>query len=599
MPTPSDHPYKVKPPVSGTAEDIRLFVNLIMDHFWFVITVTLVVFAVTSIVVFRMSDVYTATTKIMLGESDKSALSFKEISQDGEVRPQRGDVSQIEVLTSRPVLVRTVQELELQKHYAVPESEYADISAADELKDCLEANLVRNTQVVALSIKDSNPKMAAAIANSMANHFIRETYLRKLYRSEQLLKWLPNAGQQLKEGAALDQLTELDDPRIIESLPSVMNDPVIAQIRQQLVELDSEIQELSKRYKEKHPKMKELNAKMSYLKSEMKIQTEKIIMNLKAGLSGAFGVNNIQVIEKAEIPYKPSGPKRLLIIAAATVGAFLISLFLAGVQGKMNQKVRSSESLSHLSIPFLGYLPTFKNLDQKGKSFLRALNFQSREWDDVINFKSSVVFSMPAERKKRLLLTSVLPNEGKSTVASLLAVSLAQSGESVLLVDLDMRRSSLDKKFKIVNEVGLSNFLIGDVSLEEAVQLIPDVDGLSVMTAGKHTPNPAMLLSSLALDRLFQEADARYDKIIFDAPPALHISDALNLTSKVHGTVLVFQSGKVHEDVARKLIEKIKLSQGEVIGAVINQTNLKELGHSYYQHYNEYSRYYKHLPIKK
>lgn len=594
---------KPRPQNTSTVEDIRQFFGLIADHRWFVFTLTALVLAGTSIVLYRLPDVYTASTKLMVGESEKNPLSFKEISQDGEVRQQRGDVSQIEVLTSRSVLLRAVQELGLERHYAVPATDYSVVSAADELKENISASLVRNTQVIVLSVKDTNPKMAAGIANSLAQNFIREAYLRKLYRSEQLLKWLPNGAKDLKEGMSLDKLTQLDDPEIVQSLPSVMNDPVIGQIRQQIVSLDSEIQELSKRYKVKHPKMKELNAKMVYLKSEMKMQTEKIIVNLKAGLSGAFGVNNIQVIEEAEIPYEPSGPKRLLIIAGATCGAFILSVLFAGIQTKLNQKIRSSESLGRLWIPFLGYLPTIhgieKNSGKKTKGMAQALNFQSREWDDVVNFKSSVIFSLPAEKKKKILLTSVLPNEGKSTVSSLLSIALAQMGEKVLLIDVDMRRPSLHEKFGMPNQVGLSNYLTGGAEWGAVIQPVKDFPGLDLMTSGQRTPNPGMLLSSEAIDRLMKEAEAKYDKIIFDAPPALHIGDALNLTSKVHGTVLVFQSGKVHEDVARKLIDKIKMSNGEVIGAVINRTNLRELGHEYSKYYNEYSRYYNHLPAKK
>lgn len=599
---PENAAMKPRPQSATTVEDIRSFLGLIADHRWFVLTLTALALATSSIILYRLPDVYTATTKLMLGDSEKNPLSFKEISQDGEVRQQRGDVSQIEVLTSRSVLMRAVTELGLEKHYKISPSDYSVVSAADELKENISASLVRNTQVIVLSVKDTDRKLAASIANALAQNFIREAYLRKLYRSEQLLKWLPNAGKELQEGVSLDKLTQLDDPEIVQSLPSVMNDPVVGQIRQQIVSLDSEIQELSKRYKAKHPKMKELNAKMAYLKSEMKMQTEKIIVNLKAGLSGAFGVNNIQVIEEAEIPYEPSGPKRLMIIAGTTLGTFFLSVLFAGIRTKLNQKIRSSESLGRLWIPFLGYLPTIRGLesnsDIKNKLLAQALDFQSREWDDVVSFKSSVVFSLPAEKKKKLLLTSVLPNEGKSTVSSLLSIALAQMGEKVLLVDVDMRRPSLHEKFGVPNQIGLSNYLIGGVDWNEAVQPIKDFPGLDIMTSGQRTPNPAMLLSSDAIDRLLRDAETKYDKIIFDAPPALHIGDALNLTSKVHGTVLVFQSGKVHEDIARKLIDKIKMSNGEVIGAVINRTNLRELGHEYSKYYNEYSRYYKHLPTK-
>src|SRR3990167_22269 len=177
---------------------------------------------------------------------------------------------------------------------------------------------------------------------------------------------------------------------------------------------------------------------------------------------------------------------------------------------------------------------------------------------------------MPAERSKVILCTSTIPEEGKTTVASLLGMSLAHSGERVLLIDADMRKPALHRIFRLDNQAGLSNCLIGSSRWREVIHEIDQAPGLFVMTAGKTAPNPPILLNSSTVDGLLQELEMDFTKIIFDVPPSFHIVDGLILAKKVQGIVMIFRAGQVHQGAGKKMKEKIVLANGTLIGAIVN-----------------------------
>lgn len=580
------------------------------EHIWNVLclrrnvifSMTAIVFALSTIVAFQLRKTYTAETTLLVEKVDESPFSFKELLfAMGESGPTFYE-TKVGLLKSFPILEMTVEQLDLVKHYQkIFRKLKTKRDAALILKKRVRANLMGRTQIIRVEVRDRDPEMAAKIANAIAENFIKESWRDRLFVSEQLLKWFPNEANALQGGSPINQLQQLDRNEVISSLPSITQDPVIQRLRQDQVKVDSELRELSRRYTEEHPKMKELRGRAEYLQGEMKVQVEKIVMGLKAGLSGEFNVNSLRVVETAVPPQRPSGPKRLLIIIGWTLIAFLFSGWFTILLDHLNRQIRREEDLREFPMTFLGYFPLVAEFEEKHSQasmmstppiLLDAVHSKMRFMDDLTNIRTSLLFSMPAEQGKLLLCTSASPGEGKTTLSGLMGISLAQTGAKVLLVDADMRNPSLHKVLGIANEEGLSDYLVGSSSGKEIIRQVERYPHLDVITAGKRPPNPAILLGSQAMSGLLAELSQDYEKILFDAPPALHIADAVILAQRMHGAILIFQAGKIHRDAARKLVEKLQMTHGLLVSAVINQVQYHKLDSHYHRYYHEYGKYY-------
>ncbi|MGX7288467.1 CpsD/CapB family tyrosine-protein kinase [Enterococcus devriesei] len=197
--------------------------------------------------------------------------------------------------------------------------------------------------------------------------------------------------------------------------------------------------------------------------------------------------------------------------------------------------------------------------------------------------RTNIQFASSADRQiKTLVVTSSGPGEGKSTTSANLAVVFANSGQSVLLVDADMRKSTVHKTFQLTNNVGLSNVLSSDMGVKEAVQrsVVPN---LYVMTSGPKAPNPSELLGSTRMDQLIMELRDSYDFIIFDMPPIVAVTDAQIMASKADGTLLVVRENVTRKDSLQKARELLSMVNANVLGAVFNgSTDENDQGYYYY-----------------
>lgn len=196
--------------------------------------------------------------------------------------------------------------------------------------------------------------------------------------------------------------------------------------------------------------------------------------------------------------------------------------------------------------------------------------------------RTNINFLMPDKKLETLLFTSVSPGEGKSTSAVNVAIVFAQEGKKVLLVDADMRKPTMHYTFGVTNVLGLSNLLKRQWSLQDGVQET-GIKGLSLMTCGPIPPNPVELLGSKSMDALIEEMKAKYDIVIFDAPPVLSVADAKVLSNKCDGTILVINSGSTKKDSLLKAKEVLLLSNATIIGTILNNFKLeKDHAYSYY-----------------
>ncbi|WP_214807087.1 CpsD/CapB family tyrosine-protein kinase [Exiguobacterium sp. s102] len=199
--------------------------------------------------------------------------------------------------------------------------------------------------------------------------------------------------------------------------------------------------------------------------------------------------------------------------------------------------------------------------------------------------RTNIEFMAVDKEIQVILITSATQSEGKSTTSSNLAVTYAQQGKKVLIIDTDMRRPTVHYTFKVANGLGLSSLLTRQAELEKAV-LPTKVDNLSILTAGPIPPNPAELLSSRSMENLILQLREEYDVIILDAPPLLQVADS-RITSKLtDGVVLVVGCTTSDRQRVLKAKEQLELAEAKILGVVLNRRELTD--DSAYQYYYSY-----------
>jgi non-specific protein-tyrosine kinase len=196
--------------------------------------------------------------------------------------------------------------------------------------------------------------------------------------------------------------------------------------------------------------------------------------------------------------------------------------------------------------------------------------------------RTNLDFSSLDKPIKTMLVTSAGPEEGKSTVLANLAVTTAQTGRKVILVDCDLRRPTLHNIFDLENEVGLTTMVVDKAAMESPPLQDTDVEGLQVISSGPLPPNPSELLGSRRMKEIIAALLERADFVLFDAPPVVAVTDAAVLATKVDGVLLVINAGGTKRDYARAAKARLEKVNANLLGAVLNNVKFDISLHRYY-----------------
>lgn len=199
--------------------------------------------------------------------------------------------------------------------------------------------------------------------------------------------------------------------------------------------------------------------------------------------------------------------------------------------------------------------------------------------------RTNIQFSSFDKKLQSIVITSSGPGEGKTTTSCNLAVVMAQTGSKTILIDCDQRKPSVHKSFKLSNEVGLSDFLVGSVEFEEVTR-DSGVENLTLITSGTRPPNPSELLSSKKMRDFIEGLKEEYEYIIIDSPPIVAVTDAQLIASFADGSLLVTSSGEVEREAAMRSKELLDKVNSKILGVVLNKLEVSEKG--YYGYYYQY-----------
>ncbi|WP_088188390.1 CpsD/CapB family tyrosine-protein kinase [Desulfosporosinus sp. FKA] len=199
--------------------------------------------------------------------------------------------------------------------------------------------------------------------------------------------------------------------------------------------------------------------------------------------------------------------------------------------------------------------------------------------------RTNVQFTGVDSENRRIMITSAGPREGKSSTLANLAVSIAQTGKSVLVIDADLRNPTQHKLFRLDNREGLSIALVLDQDYRSFISET-EVQGLQVLTGGPVPPNPAELVGSKRMKRLMEEAGKQFDIVLIDTPPVVAVTDAAILAQEVDGVILVLAAGEVNKEFAQRAKEQLDKVNAKILGAVLNKVEIKASDYQYYYYYH-------------
>ena len=337
---------------------------------------------------------------------------------------------------------------------------------------------------------------------------------------------------------------------------------------------------------------------------------EGLLQKLKeAGVSAGLKSNNFRIVDSARAPgapIEPNVPRNLLFgIVLGLASGVGLAFLLEGI----DSTVRTTEQAQMISgLASLGMIPLGSKSAREGPNPKRLVIATSKEAVELVTqvrpqsqmaesyraLRTSLLLSNLGSPPKVIMVTSALPQEGKTTTSINTAVVLAQKGVRVLLIDADLRRPSIHKTLGMGPHSGLSNVLTGSTTLEKAITRTAILPNLFILAAGTPPPNPAELLASSNMRDVLMQLREQYDHIVIDTPPSLSVTDAVVLSPRADAVVLVIRSGQTTKQALRRSRDILTQVNAKVVGVLLNAVDLSSPDYYYYYEYQgKYARYYR------
>lgn len=411
-----------------------------------------------------------------------------------------------------------------------------------------QSSAVPNAQIVEIAVTDTNPQRAQIIADELARQLIRQS------------------------------------PAIGDTETGVRQEF----IRVQLSNLQDQIQETEKSLEELYSSLIGLNSasQIANIEKDIKDQTEKLNSlreSYASFLANSQGgaLNILSVVEPANLPTRAEGTSKFIIIGLAGLVGFSLGTGAAYLLDFLDRTVKTTSDVERIfNLPVIGYISELSETSNRATHVIKDPNSILAE-----NFRllrSNIEFFQISNPIKTILITSPSQANGKTTIATNLALSISQGEQDVVLVDADMRRPAIHRALDMSKEPGLSDIIRNRADIDEVVRTPVDGGGLKVITAGHIPPNITEVVGSKRIGTILGDLREKFEIIIVDAPPLI-IADAYNLASRVDGVILVMEPGQTAEEQARTIKEQLDRSKANLLGIVFNKIS-EQNAHSYYDY---------------
>ncbi|HOW64989.1 MAG TPA: polysaccharide biosynthesis tyrosine autokinase [Candidatus Paceibacterota bacterium] len=456
--------------------------------------------------------------------------------------------------------------------------------------------------------------------------------------------------------ATIAQQTDLEVKRMlasgtpVDSIPQVASDKLIQELKARLVILQAELANLLKRYKDKYPlviqkreeieslgksiqaesakiieaignearlcrsqedslkkiveerskeviKLGESRAKYNQLSQDVLLNRklyEIILQNQKDNkLMASSKINNMRVVDPAYAPPRFIKPRIVLTLILGVIGGLIVGCGMAFFVDYLDDSIKTQDDVElHLRLPFLGYVPNIKTNSVIERDLQSHLHPQSTAAEGFRTIRAAVALMPKANTFQLIAVTSTIPSEGKSLLASNLSIVTAQTGLKTLLVDADLRRPSVHKAFQLHSPVGLSAYLQNETEHLDDIIHKTEVPNMDVVCCGAIPNSPSELAGSKRMKQFLEEARRRYDRVFIDCPPVSAVSDPLIIAAMTDGVLFVTKFNKIRREHARKSVQRIQDAGIHILGAVLNNIDFEGKDSYYYSYYYYQNRYY-------
>ncbi len=437
------------------------------------------------------------------------------------------------------------------------------------------------------------------------------------------------------------------NPAALDTLPVMLSNPFIQKLKTDLAELQAEEVKKSQQLGDRNPEMVTLRSAIARLQQQIQAEVRKIASSVgsqyqaalakersltgaleeqkhqaltmdrravlynelqreatsnrqvfetllqrakETGISSELKTSNVRVVDPAEPPLEPASPQKMAVLLLALVVGIPLGGAAAIGRELVDDRIKSPDEIKTiLGLKFLGFAPAVHADEFSAHGPLVNGQVPPLFAEALRTVRANVFLSAAATPgTKILLVTSTGPNEGKTVVASNLAVSLAQSGRRVLLVDADLRLSKVHEVFKEPLGRGFSDVLSKTLAMKDAIRQ-SSISGLSIITAGTARRNPSDLLEVRAVQHAIGAVENEFDWIVIDSPPVMAVSDTIAIVPAATGVVFVVGSLMTRKRAAEAALEQLEAADAAILGAVLSRADIQQ--HSPYYH-SSYLRYH-------
>jgi capsular exopolysaccharide synthesis family protein len=593
------------------------YLKVIRKRIYIFIPLIVIIPLAATIYIYNQKPLYRATASIEVGKVLPRVTRFEDVTQSMSFYFDfRYYETQREILMSRALAEKVAEQLQLAK-----DPEYTG-DPAGRVKSQISVEFVKDSKIALVNVIDTDPVRATTIANTLAKAYIEQDVEAKNKAAKEAIVWLQAQVEETRKKMFESQMV-LNN--YIEKNKIIMitqrkgeSETVLANLKMQKAQLGNALAETYKRYKEKHPVIIGLNAQLEETTRSIENET-KILFDLnkrmvqydllkkdvdsnqaihtalltrlkETGITEKLEKGTVSILDFARPPGAPFKPQKGKTIFLSIMVSLICGVGLAFFVEYLDSTIHTAEDVSiFLNLPFLGYIPMVTKDLKTGKEIGLICHEQPRSIiaESFRTVRTSILFAAPEDKPfKTILVSSSIPQEGKSFMVSNLSIIFTQLNYPVVLLDLDMRRPIMHKTFNLERKVGMSDFLAGNIEPDKIIKQT-SIPNLSVITSGTFPPNPSELISSGKMPVLLEYLKSRFNYIFIDCPPLLTTVDAPLLVNLVDGVLLVIKGASTHLEAitrAKKKIEEAKSHR--IIGTIINNIkSQKEYAYYYYHYY--------------